>query len=177
MGVIFGLTLSILIGLLKINQRFLISLDGLFICSSTSGLLVFLSCLLCFLSLIATPEEKISGFYIVCLSFLCGVLVLAFSSSNLFLFYVFFEASLIPTLILIVGWGYQPERLQAGTYIILYTVGASLPLLLVVIWHCSRMSRIDCYLLHVISSNFKGLIRIMIYAAFLVKLPMYGVHL
>ena len=41
-------------------------------------------------------------------------LFLAFGFMNLFLFYVFFEIRLIPTLILIVGWGYQPERLQVG---------------------------------------------------------------
>jgi len=45
------------------------------------------------------------------------------------LFYISFEASLIPTLLLILGWGYQPERLQAGIYLIIYTVTASLPLL------------------------------------------------
>jgi len=175
--VIFGLTLAILVGLLKVNQRFLISLDRLFLCSRVSGLLIFLSCLLCFLSMIATPEEKISRFYILCLSFLCLTLVLAFSSSNLFLFYVFFEASLIPTLILIIGWGYQPERLQAGTYIMLYTVGASLPLLLIIIWHCSNISRTNCYILHIARPHFSGLIIVLVYGAFLVKLPMYGVHL
>jgi len=34
----------------------------------------------------------------------------------------------VPTLILIIGWGYQPERLEAGIYIIIYTISASLPL-------------------------------------------------
>lgn len=43
-------------------------------------------------------------------------------------FYFFFELSLVPTLILIIGWGYQPERLEAGIYIIIYTISASLPL-------------------------------------------------
>jgi len=57
------------------------------------------------------------------------LLVLAFMSSNLMFFYIIFEASLIPTLFLILGWGYQPERLQAGTYLIFYTITASLPLL------------------------------------------------
>ena len=31
--------------------------------------------------------------------------------------------------LLIIGWGYQPERLQAGVYIIIYTITGSLPLL------------------------------------------------
>lgn len=45
-------------------------------------------------------------------------------------FYIFFEASLIPTFLLVIGWGYQPERLQARMYLMLYTITASLPLLL-----------------------------------------------
>ena len=45
-----------------------------------------------------------------------------------------FEVSLIPTLILIIGWGYQPERLQAGIYLIMYTITASLPLLIRLIY-------------------------------------------
>ena len=61
------------------------------------------------------------------------VLVTTFSLSRALSFYFMFEASLIPTLLLILGWGYQPERLQAGMYIIIYTVAASLPLLLVIL--------------------------------------------
>jgi NADH-ubiquinone oxidoreductase chain 4 len=45
------------------------------------------------------------------------------------MFYLFFEISLIPTLILILGWGYQPERIQAGIYLLFYTLVASLPIL------------------------------------------------
>ncbi|GLH11623.1 NADH-ubiquinone oxidoreductase chain 4, partial [Gryllus bimaculatus] len=39
------------------------------------------------------------------------------------------EGRLIPTLFLILGWGYQPERVQAGIYLLFYTFLASLPLL------------------------------------------------
>ena len=35
----------------------------------------------------------------------------------------------IPALFLILGWGYQPERVQAGIYLLFYTLLASLPLL------------------------------------------------
>jgi len=60
------------------------------------------------------------------------ILVLTFLVRNLLSFYFFFEASLVPTLLIIMGWGYQPERLQAGVYFLFYTLGASLPLLLCV---------------------------------------------
>jgi len=39
----------------------------------------------------------------------------------------------VPKLGFIFGWGYQPERLQAGVFIIIYTVRASLPLLLILL--------------------------------------------
>ena len=57
------------------------------------------------------------------------ILVTRFHASHLFSFYILFEASLIPTLVIIIKWGYQPERLQARIYLLLYTVTASLPLL------------------------------------------------
>jgi len=56
-----------------------------------------------------------------------------FCSKNIFCFYLFFELSLLPTLWLILSWGRNPERLQAGVAIILYTVCGSIPLLIVLI--------------------------------------------
>ena len=56
-------------------------------------------------------------------------LVGRFSAVTFFLFYMCFEAALLPTLFLILRWGHQPERLQAATYLLLYTVSAGLPLL------------------------------------------------
>merc|ERR1711976_184629 len=60
---------------------------------------------------------------------LCLVLVVAFLVKSLLLFYIIFEAVLIPTFFLIARWGYQPERFQARLYLMLYTVSARLPLL------------------------------------------------
>lgn len=62
--------------------------------------------------------------------FLLLSLVLTFCCTDFIVFYVCFESSLIPTMILILGWGYQPERLQAGVYILFYTLFGSLPLLI-----------------------------------------------
>jgi NADH-ubiquinone oxidoreductase chain 4 len=74
---------------------------------------------------------KIFKIYFLLLIFLLIIfLLLTFSSTNIFLFYFFFERRLVPTLFLILGWGYQPERLQAGLYLLFYTLLASLPLLI-----------------------------------------------
>lgn len=77
---------------------------------------------------IYTIKYNISLFLIL-IMLLMGMLLITFVVKNLFLFYLYFEASLIPTLFLILGWGYQPERLQAGVYLLFYTIFASLPLL------------------------------------------------
>lgn len=72
-------------------------------------------------------------FFSALLVFLNLILIVTFSITSILHFYFMFEASLIPTLLIILGWGYQPERLQAGMYIMIYTVAASLPLLVTII--------------------------------------------
>lgn len=141
-----------------------------------SSLLILLRCILCFLCVLTTPYEKRLR-YILNLVLLGFFLCLAFSASNIILFYVFFEASLLPTLLLIIGWGYQPERLQAGSYIILYTVAASLPLFLIIIWWCLTSGRNDMYIQKTMIYSISSVMVIFILGAFLVKLPIYSVHL
>nr|VFU78691.1 NADH dehydrogenase subunit 4 [Proasellus cavaticus] len=121
-------------------------------------------------------NEAHSPLYSGTVAFLLLALILAFSSSSLLMFYIFFEASLIPTFILILGWGYQPERLQAGTYMMLYTIFASLPLLIVLL----NMGAKDCSNTTVemnLPSSGGVFITLGALLAFMVKLPLYLVHL
>ena len=113
---------------------------------------------------------------------LLSVLLITFLVVDLINFYFFFEASLIPTLIIIMGWGYQPERMQAGVYFIFYTLTASLPLLLVVIYLYNYTGRINLgdysIFINLFTKFYPGLILFLISGlAFLVKLPMYFTHL
>nr|WDA94031.1 NADH dehydrogenase subunit 4 [Apotropina sp. 1 JJC-2023a] len=103
-------------------------------------------------------------------------LILAFGNNNLFLFYLFFESSLIPTLFLILGWGYQPERLQAGLYLLFYTLLVSLPMLIGLFYLYNFVGSMNFYLLGNYMFNFDILYLSMI-LAFLVKMPMFLVHL
>ena len=106
------------------------------------------------------------------------LLAASFYTSNLFSFYLLFEASLIPIFFLILGWGYQPERLQAGTYIILYTVFASFPLLISILAIKNLRGSIIFPLL---SADIPQPINLVIFITFrltfLIKLPFYSVHL
>jgi NADH-ubiquinone oxidoreductase chain 4 len=106
------------------------------------------------------------------------LLCITFSVIDLFLFYLFFESSLIPTLFLIVGWGYQPERLQAGIYLLFYTLLASLPLLLGIFYIFRGKNTLNILLL--IEENYKGYyyyLYMRMILAFFVKIPIFIVHL
>nr|ADA69798.1 NADH dehydrogenase subunit 4 [Sphaeroma serratum] len=107
------------------------------------------------------------------------ILVLTFSVNDTLLFYVLFEASLIPTFALILGWGYQPERLQAGIYLLLYTVLASLPLLLLLsIWtYWGGSPKFSLLPSSTLPSSLSPLWFAASVAAFSFKLPIYAVHL
>jgi len=113
--------------------------------------------------------------------FLLIILINCFSASSIISFYIWFEASLIPTIVLIITWGYQPERMQASIYLILYTVTASLPILIIfcIIYKSSNHILItmplEITLPLELGSNF--LCWLFILGGFLVKLPIFSVHL
>nr|YP_008081160.1 NADH dehydrogenase subunit 4 [Amata formosae]AGH27314.1 NADH dehydrogenase subunit 4 [Amata formosae] len=116
------------------------------------------------------------NFFLFNIIFLLIMLYLTFSMMNMFMFYLFFEGSLIPTLMLIVGWGYQPERIKAGMYLLFYTLFVSLPLLMGIFFMFKEMSSMMIYFLKFMNLNMYLLYFSMI-MAFLVKMPMYFVHL
>nr|YP_010853506.1 NADH dehydrogenase subunit 4 [Tritonia iocasica]WGM82633.1 NADH dehydrogenase subunit 4 [Tritonia iocasica] len=175
--IVFSLFLGVVFCVFSLNNYFSLDLDTLFCSTSVSSLMVLLSCLLCYLSLVSSWEYGNSSPFNLSILILSIVLVLAFSSSSILSFYIFFEVSLIPTLVLIVGWGYQPERLQAGSYMMMYTVSASLPLLVLILYNSSKVGTTELSLMNISSEPLSGLVLLGVLGAFLVKLPMYGVHL
>nr|YP_009227922.1 NADH dehydrogenase subunit 4 [Tetraclitella divisa]AII19596.1 NADH dehydrogenase subunit 4 [Tetraclitella divisa] len=113
------------------------------------------------------------------LIFMMVLLFLTFGSLDLLSFYIFFEGSLIPIYLLIVGWGYQPERLQAGVYLLLYTIFASLPLLVSIMVLGDYLGSYSfCFMFYFGKSfywlSFWFFFRFLL---FLVKLPAFYVHL
>nr|YP_009745927.1 NADH dehydrogenase subunit 4 [Dolichosciara megumiae]QIH95785.1 NADH dehydrogenase subunit 4 [Dolichosciara megumiae] len=151
----------------------------LFGCDTISYGMILLSLWICSLMLMASEKinyyNNYTNFFLFIIFMLLLLLYLTFSSMNLFLFYLFFESSLIPTLFLILGWGYQPERLQAGFYLLFYTLLASLPMLLGIFFLYYNNNTMVFMLLN-LNFNYYLLYLSMI-LAFLVKMPMYLFHL
>nr|WRO44736.1 NADH dehydrogenase subunit 4 [Falsopodabrus tridentatus] len=132
------------------------------------------------LGLMILASEKIittnfySKMFIFMLLLLMISLFLVFSSMNLFIFYIFFEVSVIPTLILILGWGYQPERIQAGIYMFFYMLLTSLPMMVSIFYLYMKFNSLDFFKLMYLNSY---LLFFCLTAIFMVKIPMYFVHL
>nr|YP_009747586.1 NADH dehydrogenase subunit 4 [Hydrophis curtus]QII89266.1 NADH dehydrogenase subunit 4 [Hydrophis curtus] len=106
-------------------------------------------------------------------------ITLTFTAYTLTLMYVMFEATLIPTMIIITRWGQQAERLTAGTYFMLYTLTTSMPLLLATLF-LNNMSNTPTLFLQITQPNNQWLGPILWLAcltAFLAKMPIYGLHL
>nr|YP_010389730.1 NADH dehydrogenase subunit 4 [Doratura stylata]UPU95804.1 NADH dehydrogenase subunit 4 [Doratura stylata]UXD78647.1 NADH dehydrogenase subunit 4 [Doratura stylata] len=101
-------------------------------------------------------------------------LILIFGSMNFLYMYISFEFVLIPLLIIILGWGYQPERLLAGMYLFFYTMLVSLPLFIVIMYMYMCMGSLFLDLLKFNSCSF--ILHFVIMLVFLVKMPMYFVH-
>nr|QWS05710.1 NADH dehydrogenase subunit 4 [Oedistoma iliolophus] len=109
-------------------------------------------------------------------------ILLAFSASELMLFYIAFEATLIPTLILITRWGNQPERLNAGIYLLFYTLASSLPLLIAILNLQNQIGTLYLPMLKLshstVTLSWTGLASgLALLLAFMVKAPLYGLHL
>ena len=142
--------------------------------------LIILRVWICSLIIIARESifkiNNYSNFFGVLILILLILLFLTFRTTNLFLFYLFFERSLIPTLFLILGWGYQPERLQAGLYLLFYTLIASLPLLMSIFYIFNNFYSIHIYVI-INYSFFYSFFYLSIIFAFLVKMPIFLVHL
>nr|QGZ10059.1 NADH dehydrogenase subunit 4 [Eisenia tracta] len=119
--------------------------------------------------------------FIMNLVILLFILANCFLSSNLFMFYIWFEASLIPTMALIMTWGYQPERAQASMYLMIYTVTASLPMLMALckIFIISKTAMMPMFMNIEFPKDYPSmsLAWVLTIGGFLVKLPMFTVHL
>nr|AWV83167.1 NADH dehydrogenase subunit 4 [Auritibicen bihamatus] len=142
---------------------------------SVSYSLILLSIWISFLMILSSPKYKHNNkkLFMFMVLLLLIFLILSFCSSNLMIFYICFESSLIPTTIIIMGWGYQPERIIASYYLLFYTLFASLPLLMS-IFMLMKYNMTNIMFLMKINENVYMYMSMII--AFLVKIPLFMFH-
>ena len=121
-------------------------------------------------------QTKVAQFMAAIL-ILSGLMVGVFSALDGLLFYVFFEATLIPMYIIIGIWG-GPNRIYAALKFFLYTLAGSLLMLVALIWLYMKSGSFAIADWHALplTLNQQILIFLAFLASFAVKVPMWPVH-
>ena len=121
--------------------------------------------------------ERVNQYYGAFL-ILSGLMIGVFCALDGILFYVFFEATLIPMYLIIGIWG-GPNRIYAAFKFFLYTLLGSLLMLIALIWlYVKSGGSFDILAWHKlpIDGTAQTLLFFAFFAAFAVKVPMWPVH-
>lgn len=156
------------------NIEYYLGIDGI------SILFVLLSALITILCVLVSwnsIEKKVKEFF-VSLLLLEGAMIGVFCALDFFLFYIFWEAMLIPMFLLIGVWG-GPNRIYAATKFFLYTlVGSLLMLVGIITLYMQGGNTFD--ILALAEQHYPVKLQLMLFwaffAAFAVKVPMWPVH-
>ncbi|HIJ59700.1 MAG TPA: NADH-quinone oxidoreductase subunit M [Nitrospirae bacterium] len=154
--------------------KYFLGIDGI------SVLFILLSTLLSILCVTISwhsVEKKVKEFYSAIL-LIEGSMIGVFCSLDLFLFYIFWEAMLIPMYLLIGVWG-GPNRIYAAIKFFLYTlIGSLLMLLGIILLYIFGGRTFD--VLEIMKVNYPFGLQMLLFwaffAAFAVKVPMFPVH-
>ena len=131
---------------------------------------------LCILSVNNTVKNRLRDFLIAILimeSFMIGV----FCALDLVIFYLFFEAGLIPMFLIIGIWG-GPRRVYSAFKFFLYTLLGSVLMLVAIIsiyWINGTTDVVKLYELG-IDTKYQNLLWLAFFSSFAVKTPMWPVH-
>jgi len=169
-GGALGLSLNA-VSLVTCPSGFMLSQDSL------SVWMIFLRAWVTSLIVLTQFFTGLKSYLIKVFSAILVLLIIVFRCSDLIQIYFFFEASLIPIFIIVLGWGYQPERLPASLFLFFYTLFASLPLILFIFL---VLDGAGCTLIGTVlqtTSHIKGLVFLAGIVVFLVKFPVFGVHM
>src|SRR6266508_2488357 len=156
------------------NIQYYLAVDGL------SILLVLLTTFLTPISILSTwaaIEERVKDFMIFFLLLEVGMTGV-FLAQDLFLFYIFWEFTLVPMYFLIGIWG-GPRRIYAAIKFFLYTMAGSILMLLAILWlglQGGTFSVPDLIAQHNIPADIQWWLFLAFTAAFAIKVPMWPLH-
>ncbi|KPF59908.1 NADH:ubiquinone oxidoreductase subunit M [beta proteobacterium AAP51] len=122
-------------------------------------------------------QERVAQ-YLGAFLILSGLMIGVFCALDGMLFYVFFEATLIPMYIIIGVWG-GPKRVYAAFKFFLYTLAGSLLMLVALVYlYFKSGGSFDILAWHKLPlpMNAQTLLFFAFFAAFAVKVPMWPVH-
>lgn len=159
----------------KLGEKWVLGVDGLSIWLIMLTCLLIPTCLLGnWISLKYWTKEYVQAFIIIEL-----MLIIVFSVLDVFLFYIFFEAVLIPMFYIIGIWGSREQKIVASYYFFLYTLIGSVLMLIGIMYIDSQYGTTNIILLNNIGieKDVQNWLWLAFFASLAVKIPMYPFHL
>ena len=155
------------------NFSFSFGVDGI------SIFFFLLTTFLFFLCILFLWNESFLKEYLICILFIELLLLLVFSILDLLLFYVFFEAILIPMFLLIGIWGSRERKLRAAYLLFFYTLFGSVLMLLGIlyIYHIVGTLNLEYLLSQEFNFNDQYWLWLAFFLSFASKIPMFPFHI
>ncbi len=141
-------------------------------------MLIVLSVFLMPICILASRSiERRVGEYMAAFLFMETLMIGVFAAQDLFLFYIFFEAGLIPMYLIIGIWG-GDNRIYASYKFFLYTLLGSLLMLIAMLWMAEEAgtSSIPALMAYDFDPGAQVWLFLAFFASFAVKMPMWPVH-
>lgn len=131
---------------------------------------------LCILASWTTIKDRVVD-YMIAFLVLETLCIGVFTALDLFLFYIFFEGTLVPMFIIIGVWG-GANRIYAAYKFFLYTLLGSVLMLLAMLWmaHTAGTTSIPELKSFAFPGYAQPLLWLAFFASFAVKMPMWPVH-
>ena len=131
---------------------------------------------ICILASWKSVETRV-GDYMIAFLVLETLVIGVFTSLDLFLFYIFFEGTLVPMFIIIGVWG-GANRIYAAYKFFLYTLLGSVLMLLAMLWMANEAGTTSIPALkeYAFGPQAQSILWLAFFASFAVKMPMWPVH-
>ena len=157
----------------KFDINYYVGVDGVSIPLILLTTFLVPICLLCSINSIQNRAKEFVIYFLLLESFMIGVFV----SIDLVIFYVFFEAVLIPMFLIIGIWGGE-NRLYATFKFFLYTLAGSVLMLLAIIYIISKVKSGNIELISdfTFDQQIELILFLCFFASFAVKVPMFPFH-
>ena len=157
----------------KFDINYYVGVDGVSIPLILLTTFLVPICLLCSINSIQNRAKEFVIYFLLLESFIIGVFV----SIDLVIFYVFFEAVLIPMFLIIGIWGGE-NRLYATFKFFLYTLAGSVLMLLAIIYIISKVKSGNIELISdfTFDQQIELVLFLCFFASFAVKVPMFPFH-
>ncbi len=158
-----------------LHIRYTLGIDGISLLMVLLTTMLMPLCVLCSWRAIATRVRSFMACILVMETAMLGV----FSALDFVLFYVFWEAMLIPMFLMIGVWG-GPRRIYASVKFFLYTLAGSvlLPVAIIALYLNSNPHTfyIPALMGQPYAASLQGWLFLAFFAAFAVKVPMFPLH-